>query len=206
MGKSIIELLHEALETGEVLTLCYAGGSKPGKERDIVVVKVDTESFWAGEMKTDSQKDGLRGRKQFKLEKVIWLDDSQGNRACGEAEAKQHTPIFDNLGALAEHCQEVYQPKGWHVDFHDDHLGLCRFFKNGKPRKGATVSISYIDRSTTLVWDLAANDLVEMPVDTANARPWRVDSERFKEGRTFGRLDRAIDIFLEEAANINPSA
>ncbi len=40
---------------------------------------------------------------------------------------------------------------------------------------------------------------------TGRERPWRVDSWRFKEGKTFAQLERAFAVFMTEARASDPT-
>jgi hypothetical protein len=84
-------------------------------------------------------------------------------------------------------------------------LGVGTYFKNGKPRKTPSVAVAFFDRSTDLVWDLEANRTVEVKREpTGSERPWRVDSWRLKEGKSFGLLHSAVEMFLSEVRASDP--
>ncbi|MCX5807747.1 MAG: hypothetical protein NT010_17030 [Proteobacteria bacterium] len=63
----------------------------------------------------------------------------------------------------------------------------------------------FFDRATDSVWDLEMDNLVEVKRElTGRERPWRVDSWRFKQGKSFGLLHSAVELFLTEVRESNP--
>jgi hypothetical protein len=108
-------------------------------------------------------------------------------------------PALDSLPAYADYFRAELEAAGWHVHQETHLLGVGGYFKNGKPKKTLSVAIQFMDRSTDFEFDLETGDFVEVKkISTGRERPWRVDSWRFREGKTYGRLGSAIEKFLEE--------
>lgn len=98
-----------------------------------------------------------------------------------------------------------FKVAGWHMRQRKNSFELAGFFKNGKPRKTPSVSISYVDRSNVIELELYSDELVERKKElTGRERPWQVDSPRFKESRTYGDCNRAFETFLEESRASDP--
>lgn len=72
MDAAMSKALLETAGTGEVLTLCYNAGSRPGEARQLIVLQINDSSFSAVEP-------GKR-RKLYKLEQVAWVEFSDGRR------------------------------------------------------------------------------------------------------------------------------
>ncbi|WP_068638716.1 hypothetical protein [Thauera butanivorans] len=72
MDTAMHEALQAAAETGEVLTVCYNAGSRPGEARALMLLQIDGPNIGAKEP-------GGR-RKLYKLEQVAWVEFSDGRR------------------------------------------------------------------------------------------------------------------------------
>ncbi len=199
--KELVEFLQEMARTGEIITVAYGGGSRSGEARQLVVASCSDSDFRAYE-------EGYRQAKQYKIEKVLWAEDSSGRKITSKDNVqifKSALPKFESLEKYVDFFKREFESAGWYVHQSDVFFGVGTCFKNGKPKKTPSIAISYIDRSTDLVWDLEKNDLVTVKKEpTGRERPWRVDSWRFKEGKSFGLLHSAIELFVEEARASDP--
>ena len=109
------------------------------------------------------------------------------------------------VAELIEHFRSELIGAGWDLYEEEGSFGIATRFKNGKPKKTASVLIRYFDRSTEVVFDLEAEELKTVPRElTGREKPWRVDSWRFKEGKTMAELQRAFAHFMAEARASNP--
>jgi hypothetical protein len=187
--------------TGEIITIAYGGGSRPGEARHLIVASCSDSDFRAYE-------EGSGQAKQYKIEKVLWAEDSFGRKITTKDHVhtvKSALPKFEALEQYVNFLKKEFESAGWYVHHSDGLFGVGTFFKNGKPKKTPSVAISYIDRSTDLLWDLEKNDLAAVKKEpTGRERLWRVDSWRFKEGKTFGLLHSAIELFVEEVRASDP--
>lgn len=188
----LYERLKVAAKAGEVVRIIYHGGSQPGTVREIYPIRVATLEISARDLATDIVK-------TFKLAKIELVDDVTDAPEYDAA----HSDISEPAGIIealdGKHSE--LENLGWHVAFSEDEASVYRFFKNGKPRKTADVSLSYDE----FVTDLFVDDDGELHEDARHStRPYRVDSLRFASGRTFGKLSRAAALFLEEAHGLAP--
>lgn len=200
--KELVRFLHEAARSGKLITLAYGSGSRPGKARQLIVVSCTENGFRAYEK-------GSRQVKQYKVSKVIWAEDSSGERLVNEEgveEFKSALPKFETLQQYTNYLRSELEGAGWYVHITVNMIGVGTRFKNGKPKKTPSIAIRYFDRSTYEIWDVEKNELVPVRKErTGLERPWRVDSWRFKNGRSFGNLHSAMEIFMEEVRGSDPS-
>jgi hypothetical protein len=204
---SLIELLRSVAGSGETVTLVYNAGSRPGQARSVVPISVTDENLVVVEP-------GSHVNKTYKLDKIASVELANGSCATNEqatvpvvAPALPDVPIFKTLAEYVEHFRAELIGAGWYLYEEDGLLGIATRFKNGKPKKTASIMIRYFDRSTEVVFDLEAEDLRTIPRElTGRERPWRVDSWRFKDGKTFVELQRAFAIFMAEARASDPSS
>lgn len=81
---------------------------------------------------------------------------------------------------------------GWHVETADDCISLHKRFKNGKPHKTSTVSLT--------VWKRQQGD----DGWRASKRPYRVESPRYERAKAYATLLPAEHAFFEEARAVAP--
>lgn len=196
---ALIKMLQNTAGTGEIITVAYGGGSRPGHPRQLTVTSCTDTDLSIREIEGGPPK-------QYKISKILWAEDSSGYRVTHEAaiaafhpgEPPVELPVFDTLEHYAAYLRPEIESAGWYLHQHPGLLGVGTFFKNGKPRKAPSITVTYQDRSTETVWDLEKNDLVTQQREpSARDRPWRVDSERVS-GKTFSRLDHAMKLFIKE--------
>lgn len=198
----IAELLTRTVGTGEVVTITYNGGSRPGQPRKIVPLSMSSEELVGVEPDSHTQK-------HYKLNLVALVELSSGERALN---AKATAPVISNIptrGTLTEYV-ELFSPElqtaGWYISKSDTLFAIGTYFKNGKPRKTPSVSIQCFDRSIETVFDLDSGELVQVKKElTGRERPWRVDSWRFKEGKSLTQLHHAFELFVQEARASDPA-
>jgi hypothetical protein len=197
---SVAELLRSAAATGEEVTLVYNAGSRPGQARKVLPVSVSEEALIAVETSS-------RVNKTYKLDRIACVELANGIRATNERvtnpPAGSTLPDLPNLKTLAEYV-DLFRPEliraGWHLYEDGESFGIATRFKNGKPKKTPSILISYFDRTTEIVFDPDGGELISVSRElTGRERPWRVDSWRYREGKTFAELQRAFAAFLEEA-------
>jgi hypothetical protein len=110
------------------------------------------------------------------------------------------------LDEFAKVLNDHFQSIGWYVHNEKDFFGVGTFFKNGKPKKTPSIAIRYFDPSYKEIFDADSGEMVQVKKElTGRERPWRVDSWRFENGRTFSSLDSAMDIFLLEVRESDPA-
>ena len=198
----IVELLTRAIEAGEAVTVTYNGGSRPGQPRQLVPISLSSEELRAIEPGSPTQK-------HYKINRIALVELLGGERASNAEVAAVVSSDFPTLGTLAEYI-ELFAPElqaaGWHITKSDNSFAIGTFFKNGKPRKTPSVSVQYFDRSIETVVDINTGDLVQVEKElTGRERPWRIDSWRFKEGKSLSQLHHAFELFIQEARASDPA-
>lgn len=114
-------------------------------------------------------------------------------------------PQYESISSFADEYRDTLAELGWHIHEEVEFFGVGGYFKNGKPRKTPSIAIAFFDRSTEEVYDGTINDFVEVKRElTGRERPWRVDSWRFNEGKTFSSLPSALQLFLQEVRDSDP--
>lgn len=200
-ARAISAALKEAAKSRGLITIAYSGGSRPGQARRLFVVSCSTKDFRAYE-------ESSRKVKQYKIAKVLWVEDSSGERLINKEEVENFKPALPKLKTLqqyADYLRSELERAGWYIHQKNNMIGVGTRFKNGKPKKTPDIAIRYFNHSTYSIWDLGKNDIVTVEKEkTGMERPWRVDSKRFKNGRTFKNLHSAVELFMKEVRESGP--
>ena len=81
-------------------------------------------------------------------------------------------------------------------------LILYSFFKNGKLRKTPDVQLNYDEFIVDLLYDFDGLEIKEER--RKSSRPCHVYSRSFASARSFGKMSKAVAVFLDEARNLAP--
>jgi len=193
--KELVVFLQAMAGTGEIVKIAYGGGSRPGEVRQLIIASCSDSDFRAYE-------EGSSQTKQYKIHKVIWVEDSHGRKITYKDNVQffeSALPRFETLEEYVDLLKSEFESAGWYVYKSNDLFGVGICFKNGKPKKTPSIAIRYIDRSKDLVWNLEKNDFIEIKKEpTGRERPWRVDSWQLKEGKSFSMLHSAMELFVNE--------
>lgn len=179
----LIELIKNSCGTGAILSVVYSGGSRHGLARDLIVVKIVDDGFFAHE--------GESMAKKYLFSRVESVRDSDG------VDMGYHAPPKPPEMDFATECARMkieFEPLGWvvHYDVNDPlYFGVGRVGKRGKPLKHPVITIAFSDESESLEYDLTANDFVMTTKKLSN--PWWVHGEG--DGRRFKHLEKAIQFF-----------
>jgi len=179
--------LEDAIGTGELLTISYAGGSQPGAKRMISPIKVEGDKVRA-RCYTSNQV------KVFNINKITIIEKNVN----GETTYKEgyHAPEPATLTEAVEPHIEELTKIGWHVELSEEEIGVYRFFKNGKMRKTPDVYMLYQEYTTDYLDQDAEGELVEHK--RKSSRPWYVRSNVSGENASsFSVLSRAVSRFVE---------
>jgi len=195
MSGLLRHMLVEAANTGEVIRIIYHGGSQPGTVREIGPISVS-----ASEVRAHDLASGIA--KTFKLAKIELADLTAKAPEYDPAAAPQVEDACAIKQAFAGKIPDL-EALGWHIQLSDDAVSVHRSFKNGKPRKIPDVRLSYDEFNVDLVYDLDAEGMVEEK--RKSSRPYRVESRNFGSARSFGRLSKASELFLDEARSLAPT-
>lgn len=199
---TIVELLRQAISEGEIIAVVYNGGSHPGQLRPLIPLSLTDEDLSARDPSAHITK-------TFKLHKISSVRLSSGeilrneNATPIEPLQIQQAPSFATLAEYAEYLSPEFRAAGWNVIESENYLGVGTFLKNGKPRKSASISIQFYDRSIEPVFDWESGEVSMQPHElTGRERPWRVDPP----GKTFTQLQKAAEVFIKEVRKNSPTA
>ena len=169
--------LNEAAEAGEVITVVYHGGSQPGTKRRLSPIKATPRELRARDLATDEVK-------TFLVAKIEIVSENHPAKeyVSGFVAQPEFTGLVDALGSKVKELEAV----GWHVNLSESSVSVHRYFKNGQPRKGGDAGI-------------LKND------EEGSNRPWYVFGPDLVTARTFSHLEKAVELFLEQALNHAPA-
>lgn len=193
--------LDQLIRRETTIIICYNGGSRYGKERAVIPISISDEYLLAREV-------GQKQAKRYILAKIASFRPTEGDGMVN-AKAIEATilinPEYDTFEECASYFELIAAQGGWYTIKRKDYFGVCEFFKNGKPKSTPFVCIQHLDRSTTTTTiDLSTGELVEERHErTGRERPWRVDSKRMGDGRSYALLSRAAELFIKELQAAN---
>jgi hypothetical protein len=201
---TVKDLLRSIAGSGELVSLVYNAGSRPGQARSVVPMSISADDLVAVEP------DGTK--KTYKLSRVAAVTLSNGLCATNAQAAPPlpelpAVPIFGTLAEYAEHFRPELAGAGWHIYEESNSFGIATRFKNGKPKKTPCILVSYFDPSTATEFDMDTGEqrtVARQP--TGFERPWRIDSWRFKEGKTVREVGQAFTVFMAEARASDPTS
>lgn len=186
--------LLSAARASVTVRIIYHGGSQPGARRDIVPLVVSDDLVMADDRATDS----LRS---FRLEMVELFDPS--------STAEPYNPAHQAEQDVELTILEMFEPArgdlaalGWHVEISDHSVTLHRYFKNGKPRKAADVSLTYAPMTVDMFDD--GDGLGMQTVERPSKRPFGVGGPGLNTTVTFSKLGRAAVTFWTQAREHAP--
>ncbi len=194
---SVSALASFAAGTGEIVTITYNGGSHPGQPRQAVLITLAGDDVVISEP-------GVAFQKHYKLSKIASIELSNGTRAENPGairDPEPSAPALETLAQYAEHYAVELRAAGWNVISTETQLAVGGFYKNGKPRRSAVVSIEYVEPVGQLYVDtFAPSDelAVQQFPATGHERPWRVDSPRYAQTKTYKDIRAAMTHFLDE--------
>lgn len=185
--------LSTAAKAGEAVRIIYHGGSQPGAVREISPIHVTTLEVAA--------RDATGIVKTFKLAKI---EPAEGAADAPEYDAPHpDTARLPTIIEALDGDRPALESLGWHVVITEDLASLRSFFKNGKPRKTADVSLARNEVWVDEVYDREAG--VSRERIRKSILPYRVES-RFASGWAFDRCDKATAVFLKEAQALAPAS
>lgn len=198
---SVRELLEHAIAASAIVTVVYNGGSRPGQARPLIPLSLHEADLVAREPT-------FRAAKTFKLAKIasVILGAEAAANVAPAPVAASSIPQFETLTEYAAHLKGPYTANGWNVFAEPTCFSVSGFFKSGKPKKSATVSIQLMDRRFETGLDLESGEFVTIERElTGRERPWRVESKRMPQAKAFADLQKAMEYFVNEVEASDPS-
>lgn len=151
---SVTELLRSVAESGEIVTLVYNAGTRPGQARTLVPVSVSDNELVAVEL-------GSNINKTYKLDRIAvalsnGLGGTNDQAVPPAAPAPPEMPLLSTLAEYVDHFRAELKSAGWHLYEDDDSFGIATRFRNGKPKKTPCVLLRYFDRGTETLFATTA--------------------------------------------------
>ena len=199
---SVVSFLQTVVGTGEVVRMTYTGGSRPGAARDVLVLAVQGSRVICAEPPS-------KQRKIFDLAKIAAAQVANGpvavnTDAIPAPTASDLPPGCTTLREFGNALRAELEAAGWHVVLSEHELGVARFFKNGKPRKGCEISIRYIDPAVPRrVWDEDTGEQVLKTEVTGRERPYAVQGPEVST--SYKELPAAVRRFREAVSATSAS-
>lgn len=164
--------IKSLIGTGEIASIVYMGGSRPGSVRNVVFQKLE-----AGETKVRVIEVGRPGvSKCFFVEKIVRADEKTASQLASSVEAIEQYNSLDDLFAAA---QRIELPPECALNFDPEKKKIAlikiKRFKNGNSRAREAFSISYVEFVTA--FEFIDDEMVE--VKKPATRKWAVGKKRF---------------------------
>lgn len=191
---SVEAKLTEAIQAGEILNIVYHGGSQPGKSRKIAPISISNGKVRARCYSSNAVK-------MFNVEKIEVLSDTNVESNDEWMVGRGAIPHFKTLQQVLDENKNRLKKLGWVVNIDESNLTLHRKFKNGKVLKTKDVQLYYEEYSTFPIIGLDG-EIIEEEVKK-RTRPYGVRAKEFNT-KTFGVLDNAVPVFLEQAEYLSP--
>ena len=192
---TVLEILKRAITDSTMVSIVYNGGSRPGQSRQLIPLSISNDELVAREPTT-------RIAKTFKLQKVAAVTFITGEEAKSPdviPVPNMLAPTFDAFDEYAAYFRGLIDKKNFGVVEKPNFFAVFGFFKNGNLRKTPLVSIQYLNRSVKSVINFESGEIELVHHElTGRERPWRVDSIKMQEGKTFSQLSNAVELFLQE--------
>ena len=193
----IEETLHDAIGTGELITIIYHGGSQPGATREILPIKITGNKLRARCYTSNAVK-------TFVIDRIELCPNQTTTASTWDSEIMDFQQ-FKNIKDVYEQLKKELSSYGWHVKFTESDSGnfvslsLHTYFKNGKLRKRPAVSLAYDKYTVETIFDEDTGTVTYTEKRKESKRPYRTES------RAFGKIDRAVEVFMDKAKSIVPN-
>lgn len=191
--RDVRERLRQAVDDSEVVRVVYHGGSQPGSVREISPVHVGTSELAA--------RDSTGTMKTFKIARIELAEEATA--APEYVPRSSDDPPLPTIAEALEGKRASLGKLGWHVVITEEQASLRDYFKNGKPKKTADVTLSRRE-----VWVKEVRDRETGAVQEwirKSVLPYRVES-RLAPGWAFDESDEAATVFLDEARSLAPAS
>jgi hypothetical protein len=199
-----ISRLKEAIQTGEVFKIRYAGGSQPDAVRSIAPINIEGSKLRARCYTSNAVK-------TFIIEKIDILKDQSIRDNWDEASSPVNK--YDSLEQLLHEEKEYLLSLGWHTSsyFEAEEKGIMlhRRFKNVKALKKYELSITYDRYNYQDVIDFdnhkSETELEVSVIRTGERKlPYSVNAKD-EYTKNYKHIDKASNLFLEKAKQYAPN-
>ncbi len=203
----LIKVLKKAEGTGEILKVAYMGGSRPGAERDLVIIKCAETEFRARE-------EGVNTAKSYKINKIDYIIDSSGLKHKPD---KSTTPedIYSSINfpgsytlkQFSKDISIILKNTEWEPKLKGEKFTITGIYKNGKSKNTPSISIQYIDHDLDVpdqYTNIAKIGIISIDEINEKQRNWRVDSWRWATARFYTDLKKALNIVIKEIRESDP--
>lgn len=187
--------LKEAVDSGEILIVKYHGGSQPGSIREISPVSIKGN-------KVIARCHTSNAIKTFSIDKIELVEKNIDSIEITWTKTKENLVNYESLSKFIEEKIEELESLGWHVQYNDMSLTLHKRFKNGKPFKSSYASLDYEEFEYDYIVD--PDGEIHKENERKRVRPWVVRSKNINTV-TFGKLDKAVILFMEQALALAPN-
>jgi len=181
--------LRAAKESGEVLTVKYHGGSRPGAVRQILPVSFSGDKVRARCLTSNATK-------LFRMDKIEIVDSTE-EPDWGSRPPETPKPEFKNVEDVCTKYRGDLEGLGWTVVTEGEAFALFRCYKNGRRLKWPTVSLCYEEEYLAECYiDLDGSEHDDIK---PRVRPWIVRGKGGRHVAAYKTLDRAAATFMEQA-------
>jgi len=180
--------LQEAIETGEILTVIYHGGSQPGKSRQISPMKIKDNIVTAKALPDTRPK-------SFLISKIEIADSVSTKITYSQENAQQFTKEPSSLYEGVKEYIHIFENLGWHIKVSDEEIGLYRLYKNGNQRKTPDVLIGF--QEFTYYEEYSEEKANFVYHKKLSVRPWHVSSKQLNKNTSYKYLSKAMRTFVE---------
>jgi len=189
-------VLQEAIETGEIITIIYKGGSKPGAKRDISPISISNG-------KVRARCHSSNAVKHFMLEKIDLAVSGETKSEFWEDVEKKEDKTYESLESIYNEFNSSFKDMGWYVFMENNSLSLHRKQKRAnKPLKASSVSLDYNEYTSDFVMGIDG-EIREENI-RKSTRPYALRANG-KNTKTYGHLSSAVPQFIEWANELAPN-
>lgn len=184
---SVAEILRGAVRTGEVLSILYNGGSKPGVAREIVPLQM-----LHGDEKVRARCLLTGVTKVFSVGKIFIIDADAVIVAGGDFVPSK---VYENIKQLRDDVIILLGDRPFHVNATEDGISVHKVWKNGNPQKGSVLAMAFCESAFDEVGFTDDGDWSFELIERPRTRPWSVWGS--ESSNSFKYFDKAAHYFME---------
>lgn len=191
----VLNRLIEAIDSGEILTVIYNGGSQPGSIREIAPISISDGKVSARCLTSQSTK-------TFYIEKIFFSENIPIQNTSNYDKNFLAQPKYKDLNTFYKSEFDAFSNLGWRVENTEDSLSLHKTFKNGRLINKSEVSLKYEEFTCDLLVDPETGIITEENI-RKRERPWTLRATKMTT-KTYTKLDKAIEVFLTQSKLLAP--